>query len=341
MPAEVQEKLSKGTYVKWAIVFAVAIMLSFIPVNDVFTSQIRLFFIITITTILIVAFELVDIIVPSILMLFAYSLTGLAPTEVAFQGFTSPTTFVTVGVLALIAALEESGLLTRVSYWCMARLGGSYKGMIWGMFLVGVVTSAITMGNSAVLVGAFALGIVVAMKLEGTRMAAALGLVVCLGSCSVRCIIYSPTLIIVQVVQSQSVLGADYTLTPAGVFLHNWPLFIPIIFMVWLVSKMYKPERPLDGKDYFIQKSRELGIVTAKEKKTIVILTLIVAWMLLGSKMPIPGDFALILLPWLLYFPGMHIADANTLKKINFSLVFFVPACFGIGSVASALGIGI
>lgn len=50
-----KEKLSKGTYVKWAIVFAVAIMLSFIPVNDVFTSQIRLFFIITITTILIVA----------------------------------------------------------------------------------------------------------------------------------------------------------------------------------------------------------------------------------------------------------------------------------------------
>lgn len=333
-------KLTKSEKIKWFMTVLVPVFIYFIPTNDLYTNDMRLFLVITIAAILVVAFELVDIIISSIFMLFAYTLTGIAPTSVAFQGFTSSSTFLVLGCLVLVAVLDESGVLERISYWCMIRFGNSFKGILWGIFIAGLLTSAMTMGNSFALIAAFAYGIIRALRLEGSKAASAIGLVAAVSTVAVRGFIYAPMLIAVQVAQSQSILGESFHLNWYNVLVNNWPIIISVVITVWLITKMYKPEGAISGKDYFVEQYEKLGAMKVKEKKTLFVLLLIILWMLLDPILPVSSDYALILLPWLCFFPFINVGSSNTLKKVSFSTVFFVPACFGIGNVATSLGMG-
>ena len=148
---------------------------------------------------------------------------------------------------------------------------------------------------------------------------------------------YSPMCIAVQVAQSQVVLGDDYQLTYLGVLLHNWPLFVPLLIMIAVLIKYGTPKEPITGKEYFLVQYQKLGKMTMREKKAIGV---IVAWMVFANYIPLSSDYALILVPWLLFFPGINVATAEAIKQVDFSIVFFVPACFGIGNVATHLGLG-
>ena len=41
-----------------------------------------------------------------------------------------------------------------------------------------------------------------------------------------------------------------------------------------------------------------------------------------------------------MFIPGIRLGDENTLKRLNYSTVFFVSACLGIGTVGAAVGFG-
>lgn len=46
------------------------------------------------------------------------------------------------------------------------------------------------------------------------------------------------------------------------------------------------------------------------------------------------------LIPILFFMPGINIGTEQNIKDINFSMVFFIVACLGIGAVSSSLGFG-
>lgn len=336
----VPTKLTRSEKIKWLIVIAIGVICWLIPTNDFYTSDVRKFAVITLVAIFVIAFELLNVIIPAIFMCFAYVLWGVAPTEVAFQGFTSSSTFLTLGCLVLVAGLQQSGLLTRLSYLIMAKVGKNFKGVMMGLFTICIITSYLTMGNSFALMAAFGVGVIAALKLQDTKSAAAIAILIGLGTVGIRSMCYSPMLIAVQVAQSRVVLGEDYNLSLVNVFLHNWPLFIPMIVMVALLIKFGKPKQPITGKEYFQMQYQKLGKMTMREKKAAGIIGIIVAWMLFSSFIPLSSDYALILVPWLLFFPGINVATAEAIKQVDFSIIFFVPACFGIGNVATHLGLG-
>lgn len=336
----VSTKLTRSEKIKWLIVIAIGAICWLIPTNDVYTSDVRKFTVITLVAILIVAFELMNIIIPAIFMCFAYVLCGVAPTEIAFQGFTASSTFLVLGCLVLVAGLQQSGLLVRLSYYVMAKVGGSFKGVMIGLFVACAITSYLTMGNSFALMAAFGVGVIAALKLQDTKSAAAIGVLIGLCTVGIRSMCYSPMCIAVQVAQSQVVLGDDYQLTYLGVLLHNWPLFVPLLIMIAVLIKYGTPKEPITGKEYFLVQYQKLGKMTMREKKAAGIIGIIVAWMVFANYIPLSSDYALILVPWLLFFPGINVATAEAIKQVDFSIVFFVPACFGIGNVATHLGLG-
>ena len=333
--------MDKRDLLKWAILFAIGLFLFFIPENAVYTFEVKKFAIITVTAILMIAFELLPLIIPALYLMFGYYLSGLAPTSVAFSGWTSTSTYLVLGCLIMVGALEETGILTRLAYWCMIKCGGTYKGIVWGIFIACVLTSVITMGNSYALMGAFALGCVAAMKIENTKMSAVIGAAVCIGTCSIRSLVYSPMLTAVQTAQSQTVLGTDYHLSITGVPMHNWPILIGMVLSMFLIFKLYKPERQLTGKAHFVEKYKALGAISMLEKKSAIYLVLIIGWMVFDAWIPLSSDYAIILLPWLMLFPVIGVAaPGRVLKKVDWNVIFFIPGCFGIGNVASTLGLG-
>ncbi len=65
-------KLTKAEKIKWFMTVLVPVLIYLIPTNDLYTTDMRLFLVITVAAILLVAFELIDIIISSFL---CYSLT--------------------------------------------------------------------------------------------------------------------------------------------------------------------------------------------------------------------------------------------------------------------------
>lgn len=89
MQAGVQ--IEKSKLIGWIVTIATAIGIMCIPLSEAFTPQIRLFAMLSITVICIVAFDLMDVIIPSVLLPFAYYVFHVVPINIAYSPFTTET----------------------------------------------------------------------------------------------------------------------------------------------------------------------------------------------------------------------------------------------------------
>ena len=84
------------------------LIIGVIPVQGMFTEDLRKFFMITVFVILIIAFELIPKPAASILLPTLYLVTGLAPVEVAFGSWTNTTVWMVLGGLVFSAVLRNA-----------------------------------------------------------------------------------------------------------------------------------------------------------------------------------------------------------------------------------------
>lgn len=129
--------------------------------------------------------------------------------------------------------------------------------------------------------------------------------------------------------------------TPLSIILHNWPLFFVSVFILFLTSKMFKPEEGLGEIVYFEEQLKNMGAVTRVEKANAVMLAVLLVYIFTIQihKLDINLGFAII--PFMVYLPFVNGADSSVVKEVNYSVILFVAACMGIGTVASHLGLGV
>lgn len=84
----------------------------------------------------------------------------------------------------------------------------------------------------------------------------------------------------------------------------------------------------------------KLGQVSGAEKKALVLTIIIVLYMIISSFTGWKTAYGFSLIAWAVFLPGVNLANGDTLKKVNFSVVFFTVACIAIGNVGNALGVG-
>lgn len=119
----------------WVITFALPIALLFLPTSEVFTVPIRTYLAITLWMILAVAFDLFNPLIPGVLVSVLYYVCGVAPLEVAFGCWTQEMAYTLVGCFVMAAALDECGLIKRIAYGAVIKLGGSFTGIVWGVYV--------------------------------------------------------------------------------------------------------------------------------------------------------------------------------------------------------------
>ena len=112
-----EKNTNKKTIIGWGVTILLPLIIGVIPVQGMFTENLRKFFMITEFVILIIAFELIPKLAASILLPTLYLITGLAPVEVAFGSWTNTTVWMVLGGLVFSAVLEECGLLERIAYF--------------------------------------------------------------------------------------------------------------------------------------------------------------------------------------------------------------------------------
>ena len=80
-------KVDKGALIKWLITIAVPLILFLIPETDVYTYEVKMFLVVTVGGILLVAFEQVHLMAVSMLFPIGYMVAGLVPMDVAYSAW--------------------------------------------------------------------------------------------------------------------------------------------------------------------------------------------------------------------------------------------------------------
>lgn len=335
-----EAKINKSNAIKWFITFLVPIIVWLIPTNEIFTSDLRLFLVITIFVILMVAFEFFNLFITALLLPLLYIMTGLSTFEVAFSGFASSTAIIVFGSLWFANLLDSSGLLKRVAYWCILRTGGSYLGVLYGVIFAGFALTLMTSGNGIYIVATLCYGICRAFNLGVSKESALIMLCGAFASTTVRACVYTPGLMAIAIGGMQSV-DPGLNITWAQYLFHNWPYFIMILLLPIVLCKIFKPKSNIENsKEYFKERYAELGKVTSHEKKAALLTALLLLFLFTQSLHHIDMAIGFCIAPMLFYLPGINVGTTEDIKNIDFSMGFFIVACLSIGAVATSLGFG-
>ena len=325
--------------IKWAITIVVTLIILMIPTNDVYTRQMSLFFASTVFALFMMAFEFFDPIVVSIIMPMSWVALGVTNAAGAMSGWTNTIMYMVVGAYFLANALGESGLLKRIALLIIAKTGGKWLGLLFGVFLAGVVVSILTFGLSYIILATLCIGIIKSLELKVPSKASAMICFACmLGCCSSRCFIYAPSTYAVVIAQGQ-LIDPAFNITAIQAFTHNFPMFIVSVITLLIVYKLWKTDASLQSADYFRNELATMGKMGKTEKKTAVFLVIFFAMLLTGPWTGVDANLLFALAPWMLLLPGINVASMESVRTLNWQNVFFIAGCMAIGTVA-ALGIG-
>lgn len=333
-------KITKSYLLKWFFTFAIPIFIWLIPTNEIFTPNLRLFLMITIFVILIVACEFFNLIIPALLLPLLYVLSGLSTFQVAFSGFTSSTAILVLAALMFAEVVEESGLLKRIAYWCILKTGGSYVGILYGVVFAGIIITFMTSGNGIYIIAILCYSICKAFDLGISIESALVMLCGAFASTTIRACVYTPGLIAIVLSGAQAI-DPSINITWGGFFFHNWPYLIMILALPWLMVKIFKPSIAItNGKEYFQEQYNTLGTISKKEKIAGILTVILLILLLTASWHGIDMAICFFIITLIFFLPGIDIGTENNIKNVNYPMFFFVVACLGIGSVATQLEFG-
>ena len=333
-------KLDNAAKIKWIITVVVPILILLIPTNDVYTKQMSLFFATTVFGLFLMAFEFYDPLVVSIVMPMSWVFLGVTNAAGAMSGWTNTVMYMVVGAYFLANALDESGLLRRIALWIISKCKGSWFGLLFTIYIAGIVLSLLTFGMAYIIMATLCIGIIKSMDMKmPSKETALIGFACLLGVCTSRCFVYTPVNYSVILVQAQLV-DPTLRITAFDVLFHNLPMFVTATIALLVAYKFWKVNATIQSADYFINELTAMGSLTTKEKKTTVFMVLFFALLLTSPWTGLDANLLFALSPWVLLLPGINVATQKSVRGLNWQNIFFIAACMAIGNVAASLGIG-
>lgn len=124
----------KKNIVLFGITLLFPALIWLIPVSELFTKELHLYFMVTLFVILLMAFEIVPMLVSGMALGTLYFMFNVVDLQTAFLYWTTPMTWMIFGGLIFSAVLEQCGLLSRIAYWIIYKCGGSFNGAVFGVF---------------------------------------------------------------------------------------------------------------------------------------------------------------------------------------------------------------
>ena len=341
--SDIKQTLTAGTIAKWFFMVLLPVAIYLIPTNEVFTPQLRWFLVWTVWLLYCSAVDVMPLFIPTFLTPVLWMLSGAVPAATAFSGWVSPIMWTIIGAFLLAGALDDCGLLSRISYWLIIKVGGTLSRVCWAMFLVGFVLCAITFSNAYIIMAPFTYGVAKSLII---KLPSKEGLVIMtsalLGVLSTRFFIYAPS-VILMLQQGASAYIPGYVLPWYQYILYNIPTVIFLVGFIFFMLKVFKIHQ-YDGEinmAVFEGRMAEMGKMSSAEKKAVVALILVMGLLLTSPLTGIETTVPFMIIPILMFAPKIEIATPSAMaKSIDFPMVCFIAACIGIGNGCAALGVG-
>ena len=332
--------ISRAEMIKWIITIVLAAVFLLVPEQGIYTAQVKMFMAITVGALALAAFELVPILFISILMPALWALFKVAPVAVIMSPWVGTTMIMIFGAYFMAASLERSGLLRRIAYYLMCKVKGNYFVLLFSIMCVGIVMNILTAGRGYLIMAALGVGLCMSLNCMEKKLGAGIASAIMLGACTSHAYTYQVSGWSIIMKMAEGYIGPT-DVTPLSIILHNWPLFFVSLFILFLTAKMFKPEEGLGEIIYFKEQLKNMGPVSRVEKANAVMLVVLLVYIFTIQihKLDINLGFAII--PFMVYLPFVNGADSDAVKDVNYSVILFVAACMGIGTVASSLGLGV
>lgn len=326
--------------IKWAVCFILPLSLLCIPVSEIYTTNIKIFMALTIFAIAIWATEVMDFFIPVLILPAAYVIFDIAPASQVFASWGVSTTWVIFGGMLLCTVFEDTGFMKRIAYWCIIKSGGSYRGILLGLTISGFLLSLLipTVSGRVALYAALTYGLCAALELKpGSNVAAGI-MIGGFFAASYTAYLFS-TGSNITLIGLNSLASYGFEVSFAEYMLHNAPITIlSSILMALGLSILLKQDVEIKEKAFFIKQYKNLGAIKGKEKRFMMILLIAVALLATNSLHHIDAAWIFTVAAAICFIPSLHIADNNCMRKINFSMLFFITTCLSIGTCAKACG---
>ena len=142
-----------------------------------------------------------------------------------------------LGGLVLSTALDECGLLKRIAYYVICKCGGTYKGTVFGCFLVGIILNIITFCNGWIVTCALVFGVCKAMGLKPGKEAALICFAGAVGSNGSVVMLYHPGFVSLRETSLQTFMP-DYTMGIFTQVIYNgtYAIWCMLAFLVMIVA---------------------------------------------------------------------------------------------------------
>lgn len=330
---------NKKNSIAWSIGIICAVLCQFLPESAGFDPKLKMYLTITVLAIFIFAFDLANQTAVALGLVFAYAIGGFADASVVFAVYQQPVLWAVIGGLFLANTLNRVGLLRRIALKCIILMRGSYKGLIYGLVIAGVVVSFL-MNNATIPMVIFAFGICKALDLKPSKESAAIMMAAALPTNMIYMSMYAAT----YAMGAAIIQGAGIESTPmnyGSYFVTNWPMLLAILLLAILLPRIMKPETEREwGTELFKKQLEELGHMSKEEWFGLIDCFMILGFMLTGSLHGINIIWALAVGPLLLFLPGVNTGAAEDITNAKWSVFIFAAASITIGNVASALGFG-
>lgn len=329
-------------WMKWVICFALAGVFFLIPQSEIYDRNMQMFFAITVFVMAVIAFNFFDMAIPAFVLPISYILFGVAPVETVFSPWVKGTTiYMIVGAFVFANLLGECGLLKRLSYWTIIKLGGSFTGMIFAVFFAGAILAVITFSNGYLLEVFLAFSICVTLRLKKESKEAAL---ICaagaLGAQGLVPCIYVPVEngIINAAIDDLNV-NVSFDLFTRTIY--AWPLFFGCLLTLFILTRVYKTKNMTlsEGLSSFYDEYEKMGKLTIGEKRAIIFTILLVMYLITCPLHGLPADYAFLILPWIMVLPGMKIGTIQSVNDVKLGVLFFITGCMSIGTVGVYVGL--
>lgn len=336
--------VNRKSLISWIVTLALPIIILLIPTTAEFTSEIRTFFAITLMGIAMFCFDEMDNAIAGILMMLLYIMTGIAPSGTVFSAWTNDIPWYILATLLLVNILEDTTILKRIAYHCIILAGGTYTGIVFGITVTAMLSIIIVPGTwTSMAVAAITLSIIKSLELPVGKASGGILMAACFGFHIASGFIYSPSGIQMFLDMSKSVEGVvegSLNTNFIDFFIQDLPLVLLPFIMAFLITKLMKPEKPINGKEYFKQQLKDLGKMSVNDKKVLVILVILLVYLLSNRWTNWNMLYGFLLAPIICYLPGIKVGKVEHFRKINFNVIFFIVACLSIGTVAAACGAG-
>lgn len=320
------------------VITALPLLLFLAPTNDFFTADLRLFLILTLIAIVSFATDSLPQTGVAIALPVSYVITGIAPGDVVFAAWLNYVPWMMIGALILALILEKTKLMKRIAYHCILVTGASYRGIIIGLILAGVIMNLFIMDNSIVPMAALAYGICRALELKPGKASAGIMLSAAFSALTPMNWLYSSNLAILIGLGQAS--GGPASVGWFEVIQHQLPMVLYTLGLGMLCLLLFRPKDHINGKDYFKGELDKMGKMSKEEKKAMAILLLLFALLVTSSLTHLEPGWLFALVPCLSFLPGMDLMNDQDIYKLNWGFIFFIAGCLSIGNVASSLGVG-